>query len=354
MTARTDVIVGLVFSKYDEVAGPEAFYWVPGELKKETLTVVSGRSLNMLAGDEHVVPPELEIVTFPPIEQKGMIKFLQIPDMTKRGGFVNASITLVFNDKDASIFYKYRADFKKPFDEFTKVVIDLEQRQVSPRDYLESFTRFYGRINEILRALFEKEVGLKDMVEFPEVDEGIKYRTYKFKVIVVGNPEVGKTSLILRFTDNAFRRTYITTIGVNVTAKNLTYSDRKVKFALWDLAGQTKYQLTRRHFYEGAQGIILVFDLTRPDSFDDIAKWHDDIKQTVKKDLPGIILGNKADIASGTARIPSDKVEAMAQRLGLGYIETSALEGKNVNEAFLYLAAMLVNQGTEETDEDVD
>jgi small GTP-binding protein len=351
MTARMDIIAGIVFSKYDEIAGPDAFYWVPGELKKETLTVVSHRTLNMLSGDEHSIPKELEIVTFPPIEMKGMIKFVQLMDRSKRGGYVNASITLLFNDKDASIFYKYRAEFDQPFEEFSRKVIDLELGNASARDYLETFTRFNSRVSDIIKDLFEKEVGLKDRVEFPEVDEGaIKYRTYKFKVVVVGDPDVGKTSLILRYTDNAFRRTYITTIGVNVTSKNLTYSDRKVKFAIWDVAGQTKFQLTRRHFYEGAQGVILVFDLTRLASFEDIGKWYDDVKNATKCDLPGIILGNKADLVQDV-KVSSEKIEAIAQQLRLGYIETSASEGKNVNEAFLYLAAMLVNRGKEEPED---
>ncbi|MEX2715232.1 MAG: Rab family GTPase [Candidatus Sigynarchaeota archaeon] len=350
MIARTDIIAGIVFSKYDEIAGPDAFYWVPGELTRETLSIVSNRSLNMLSGDERSIPKELEIVTFPSIELKGMIKFLQISDSSKRGGFVNASITLLFNDKDASIFYKYRAEFNQPFEEFSRAIMDLEQRKANAREYIEKFTKFNARVNEIIKDLFEKEVGLKDKVEFPEADEGvIKYRIYKFKVIVVGDPEVGKTSLILRYTDNAFRRTYITTIGVNVTAKNLTYSDRKVKFAIWDIAGQTKFQKTRRHFYEGAQGVIIVFDLTRPDTFENIGKWYDDVKQSVKNELPGIILGNKADLANDIM-VSSEKIEKIAQKLRLGYIETSALDGKNVNEAFLYLAAMLVNKGKEETE----
>ncbi|MBN2154187.1 MAG: GTP-binding protein [Candidatus Lokiarchaeota archaeon] len=354
MTARTDIIVGIVFSRYDEIAGPDAIYWLPGELTRETLTVVSNRSLNMLSGDEHSIPKELEIVTFPPIELKGMIKFVQIDDRSKRGGFINASITLLFNDKDAPVFYKYRAEFDQPFEDFSRVVVALEQHSAFPRDYLEAFTRFSSRTNSIIKNLYEKEVGLKDMVEFPDPDEGaIKYRTYKFKVVVVGDPEVGKTSLILRYTDNAFRRTYITTIGVNVTAKNLIYSDRKVKFAIWDVAGQTKFQKSRRHFYEGAHGVIIVFDLTRPASFEDVGKWYDDVKQAVRCEIPGIILGNKADLASDI-KVSSERIEATAQQLRLGYIETSASEGKNVNEAFLYLAAMLVNKGKEEPEDSCD
>jgi small GTP-binding protein len=196
--------------------------------------------------------------------------------------------------------------------------------------------------------LFEQEVGLKEKVEFPDADDGaVKYRTYKFKVIIAGDPEVGKTSVILRYTDNAFRRTYLTTLGVNVTSKNLTYSDCKVKFAIWDIAGQLKFLLTRQHFYEGAQGVILVFDLTREDTFENIEKWHADIKRIIKTDVPGIILGNKADLPRASG-ITSEKIEALAQKLHLGYIETSSLEGKNVNEAFLYLAAMLVKGGTQE------
>nr|MDO8111965.1 Rab family GTPase [Candidatus Sigynarchaeota archaeon] len=345
---KTDVIVGIVYSKYDEIIGPDAFYWLPGDLSKDILRAVSGKTLNMLAGDETAVVKEMEIVSFPTIDLKGLIKFMHIIDPTKRGGFVNATITLLFSDKDATIFYKYRADFQTSFDPFSLKIAALEKQKANAKEFLQTFNDFSDELTRLIKDLFEKEVGLKDQSEFPdtEEDQAVKYRTYKFKVVVVGDPEVGKSSVILRYTDNAFRRTYIVTMGVNVTSKTMIYNDRKVKFAIWDIAGQSKFQLTRHHFYEGAQGIILVFDLTRPETFENIEKWYLDIKKTVKSEVPGVIFGNKADLVK-EGKITSERIEEIAQRLGLGYIETSALDGKNVNEAFMYLAAMLVNKGKE-------
>lgn len=349
---KNDVIMGIVYSKYDEIAGPQAFFWVPGDLSKAILQAVSNKSLDMLAGDESTLLKTVEIISFPAIELNGLIKFVHIIDPGKRGGFVNATIAILFQEKDSSIFYKFHAEFMTPLDAFTNQIQDLEERKADAREYLEIFNKFNEDIANIIKVLFEKEIGLTDGVEFPEAEEdkSIKYRIYKFKVIVVGDPAVGKTSSILRFTDNAFRRTYIMTLGVNVSAKNLTYNDRKVKFAIWDIAGQTKFQLTRRHFYEGADGVVFMFDLTRPETLDNIELWHEDITKTLKKGFIGVIIGNKADLVDQIT-IDHEQIEALSIKLGLGYIETSALENKNINEAFTYLAAMLVNKGQEsETD----
>ncbi|HME52299.1 MAG TPA: Rab family GTPase [Candidatus Lokiarchaeia archaeon] len=343
---KNDVIIGIVYSKYDEIAGPEAFFWVPGDLTRNVLQAVSSKTLNLIAGDESATLKDLEIISFPSIEMDGLIKFVHIVDASKRGGFVNATIAIVFNEKDASIFYKFHAEFVAPVESFASQIQSLEEQKADARQYIEIFNKFNEEISTTIKELFEKEIGLSDGVEFPEVDEGAGYRTYKFKVIVVGDPEVGKTSTILRYTDNAFRRTYIMTMGVNVSSKNLIYNDRKVKFAIWDIAGQAKFQLMRSHFYEGADGVIFVFDLTRPDTLVNIERWHEDITKTLKMEVVGIIIGNKADLVDQIA-VTNDDIEQMSIKLGLGYIETSALQNRNISEAFTYLAAMLVNKGHE-------
>ena len=347
-TMKNDIIIGIVYSKYDEIAGPEAFYWVPGDVSKTILQAVSSKSLNMLAGDETTPLKDLEIISFPSVEMNGLIKYVHIIDSSKRGGFVNATIAILVNEKDSAVFYKYHSEFTAPLDTFASQIQDLEERKADPREYLEVFNKFNEDIASTIKFLFEKEIGLKDGVEFPEVDEDktIKYRTYKFKVIVVGDPEVGKTSSILRYTDEVFRKSYIMSMGVNISAKNFIYNDRKVKFSIWDIAGQTKFQATRRHFYEGADGVLFMFDLTRPDTFESIEKWHEDIMKTRKTDLIGVIIGNKADLVD-QLKVNNEDIEQMSTKLGLGYMETSALENKNVNEAFTYLAAMLVNMGEE-------
>jgi hypothetical protein len=152
MTARTDLLIGIVFSRYDEVNGPEASFWFPGELAKEVLSVVSAKTLNMLSGEEHWIPRTVEIVTFPAIQLKGMIRFLQIPDSTKRGGIVNASITILFNDKDAPIFYKYHTEFEKPLETFSSNVLVLDKKKTDARVYLETFYHHQGLVRARSRA----------------------------------------------------------------------------------------------------------------------------------------------------------------------------------------------------------
>ena len=160
----------------------------------------------------------------------------------------------------------------------------------------------------------------------------------------MGDPGVGKTSTILRFTDNAFIRTYIPTLGVNISEKNVKIDGNSVGLILWDIAGQSKFETMRKHFYKGTEAVILIFDLTNRKSFESIPKWYEDIKKYVISDtkIVGFILGNKEDLTESRL-IGEKEVIKIAKKLNLDYIETSALTGKNVELSFHKIAEALIN-----------
>ena len=124
---------------------------------------------------------------------------------------------------------------------------------------------------KLLENFRAKEISLPSSKEFPEkIIRDEKIVDYRFKLVVVGDPGVGKTSVILRFTDNAFLRTYVPTLGVNITEKIFQDKDKLLEVIIWDIAGQNKFQIMRRHFYQGSEAILLIFDLTNRSSFKSI------------------------------------------------------------------------------------
>jgi len=167
---------------------------------------------------------------------------------------------------------------------------------------------------------------------------------YNFKIVVCGDPGVGKTSTILRFTDDAFVRTYIPTLGVNISEKNVEVNKIKVKLILWDIAGQIKFEAMRRHFYKGAEAVIFIFDLTNRKSFESIPNWYKDVERNIihiEDEIIGFILGNKEDL-SDQRTINFEESSLFAEKLNLEYVETSALTGKNVEEIFFKLTKTLL------------
>jgi small GTP-binding protein len=173
---------------------------------------------------------------------------------------------------------------------------------------------------------------------------------FQFKIIVLGDPTVGKTSLILRYTNNAFRRSYVSTMGVHVSNKIFKAEDSAIiQLVLWDVGGQERFKVMRKQFYQGSDAVFLVFDLTNPDSFSNIPVWFSDIKKQTDlrgEDIIGYVIGNKKDL-EGEKKIISEDAQILAQKFNLEYLETSALSGENVNYAFTTLARKLYKSRTE-------
>jgi small GTP-binding protein len=164
----------------------------------------------------------------------------------------------------------------------------------------------------------------------------MQQRQYVLKVCVVGDGAVGKTSLIIRYTEGHFRESYLMTVGTSFAVKELNFGDTLVRLQLWDLAGQPHFSSVRPVFYRGAAGIILVFDVTRRETFEHVPGWFTEVTQ-VTGVVPTVMLANKVDLVE-QRQATTEEGMAYAQQLGWGYFETSAKEGQGVTDAFRQIA----------------
>jgi len=165
------------------------------------------------------------------------------------------------------------------------------------------------------------------------------------KVSLLGDPGVGKTSLVNRYIDEIFERDYRPTLGVNIMTKDIEVKKigKKVRLVIWDIAGQEKYDFTRKMFFQGCKGVFLIYDVTRPNSLLNIKKkWLKDLTQYSKENLEFILIGNKNDLRD-KKQIKSEEGEKFSQNIdAVKFIETSAKEGDNVNLAFSSLVSIIV------------
>lgn len=168
------------------------------------------------------------------------------------------------------------------------------------------------------------------------------------KVCLLGNGNVGKTSIKRRYLGMSFKETYMATIGADFTLKEQDYKDITFKYLIWDLAGQVKYQNIRGSYFMGAKGVMLVYDVTNRLSFDELNQWMDEFHRTVNEQTPIILVGNKIDLReTGISSISTAEGEAKAQSLRdqfrtfVHFVETSAKTGENIDIAFDKLSEVL-------------
>lgn len=173
--------------------------------------------------------------------------------------------------------------------------------------------------------------------------------SYKLKMILIGAGAVGKTSLVHRFINEEFQANYELTVGVDFKTKDVEVeSGETATLSIWDVGGQKRFKSIRTTFYRGATGALVVFDLTRPDTFDEVTHWLSEVRQFTKPDIPFILIGNKLDLIEAMGEVV-DRSEAKeyAEKEGSIYIETSAKTGESVEEAFVELTNRIVNDQIE-------
>ena len=119
---------------------------------------------------------------------------------------------------------------------------------------------------------------------------------YLFKLLLIGNSGVGKSALLLRFTEDTFRETFHSTIGVDFKIKNVEMDNKIVKLQIWDTAGQERFQTITKSYYKGAHGIILVYDVSERSSFLSVEQWIDEIERNANPHACKLLIGNKADL----------------------------------------------------------
>ena len=164
---------------------------------------------------------------------------------------------------------------------------------------------------------------------------------YIFKVLLVGNSDVGKSSLILRYVDQIWNDVFVPTIGVDFKVKSLEIENKSIKLQIWDTAGQERFRNVISSYFKGAHGILLIFDITSRDSFKELENWLAEVEKNASTQILKILIGNKCDLVE-ERDISKDEGEAFAMRNGMQYIETSAKINTNVNEAFEALAKIMV------------
>jgi len=157
--------------------------------------------------------------------------------------------------------------------------------------------------------------------------------SYVFKVIVIGDVAVGKTSLVNRYFKEEFNPEYFPTIGANIHEKSLNIDGFTIKFTVWDISGDKRFGDVVMEYYANAHAAVLVFELSRNDSFNDIDQWYREAVQLMQKEPLLYVAGNKVDL--GTVRRISEEVaKKKAESLHAAYFETSAKSGQNVDVLF--------------------
>ena len=154
-----------------------------------------------------------------------------------------------------------------------------------------------------------------------------------FKILTKGESQVGKTCILRRFVENKFLKSHLATIGIDFRTKILQIYGKDIKLKIWDTAGQERYHYITNQIFKGADGIILVYDVTDETSFLKIQDWIEQIMSNIGEDeISIVLLGNKCDIEERA--ITKERGQEMAYNLKVDYYETSALNGTGINEAF--------------------
>ena len=168
------------------------------------------------------------------------------------------------------------------------------------------------------------------------------------KLFILGNFSVGKTSLINKFVKNSFRDFYLPTIGFDYTTKIITLpNEKKVEIYFYDTAGQERYRSIAFNLLRSSDGVILIYDITKKETFNAIPMWIESIRELKGNDFPIILIGNKSDLEE-EREVETEKGKKLAEEYGFSFFETSSKEGTNVHESILELALKIVGQKEKE------
>ncbi|XP_044492548.1 ras-related protein RABE1c-like [Mangifera indica] len=161
---------------------------------------------------------------------------------------------------------------------------------------------------------------------------------YLIKLLLIGDSGVGKSCLLLRFSDDSFTTSFITTIGIDFKIRTVELDGKRIKLQIWDTAGQERFRTITTAYYRGAMGILLVYDVTDESSFNNIRNWMRNIEQHAADNVNKILVGNKADMDESKRAVPTAKGQALADEYGIKFFETSAKTNFNVEQVFFSIA----------------
>lgn len=163
---------------------------------------------------------------------------------------------------------------------------------------------------------------------------------YLFKLLLIGDSGVGKSCLLLRFADNTYTDSYISTIGVDFKIRTLDIDGKTVKLQIWDTAGQERFRTITSSYYRGAHGIIVVYDVTDKVSFNNVKQWLGEIDRYACQSVNKLLVGNKADLVEKKV-VDYNEAKEFAEGLQISFLETSAKSAQNVEEAFMTMTRQI-------------
>lgn len=161
-----------------------------------------------------------------------------------------------------------------------------------------------------------------------------------FKVLIIGDSSVGKSNILLRFSDNIFHDTFLPTIGVDFKIRNVKMGDQTIKLNIWDTAGQERFKTITSTYYKGAHGIILAYDITDRESFNNVNNWLAEVKKHAGAQVIKLLVGNKCDLESERV-VSAKEAKEFADSLGISFLETSAKQRVNIDESFMTLTKQI-------------
>ncbi|XVE63975.1 hypothetical protein DITRI_Ditri07aG0064000 [Diplodiscus trichospermus] len=159
---------------------------------------------------------------------------------------------------------------------------------------------------------------------------------YLFKAVLIGDSAVGKSNLLSRFATHEFRLDSKPTIGVEFAYRNVKIGDKIIKAQIWDTAGQERFRAITSSYYRGAVGALVVYDITRRTTFINVEKWMHELREFGNTDMVVVLVGNKSDLTQ-SRQVTQEEGGNLAETQGLFFMETSALQNLNVEEAFLQM-----------------
>ncbi|CDS41702.1 Rab3 [Echinococcus multilocularis] len=174
---------------------------------------------------------------------------------------------------------------------------------------------------------------------------------YMFKILIIGNSSVGKTSFLVRYAEDSFTSAFVSTVGIDFKVKTVFRQDKRVKLQIWDTAGQERYRTITTAYYRGALGFILMYDVTNEDSFNAVRDWVTQIKTYSWDNAQVVLVGNKSDLAA-ERQITAERGRALADTLGLKFFETSAKDNVNVKAVFDLMVDIILEKVAETSDQD--
>ena len=156
-----------------------------------------------------------------------------------------------------------------------------------------------------------------------------------YKILLLGDSTVGKTCFLLRYCDKRFQEAHLSTIGLDYRLKSMTLKNGKnIKLQIWDTAGQDRFRAITKNYYKGANGIILIYDITNLQSYENVKNWISQIKEEANPNVLIYLAGNKIDVGEEERVVKTEEGQKIADELNLPFYETSAKNGVNVNEIF--------------------